>query len=142
VVSRPGTPAYGVITVAFALFGDCAIACHVSRHSFFPRPDVDSALLRTTLRREPRCDVGDERLFFSLVRAGFSQRRKNILNALCNNLDMICPNGDSLAITREALREGICAAGIDPERRAETLSAEEFARLANCLGRTVRLCPS
>jgi 16S rRNA (adenine1518-N6/adenine1519-N6)-dimethyltransferase len=89
----------------------------VSPAAFHPRPRVDSTVLSLELRREPRVPISDESRFRSIVRASFGQRRKTLRNAL-----------SAMASAAEIER-----AGIDPGRRGETLTLEEFARLANAL---------
>ncbi|OIO89368.1 MAG: ribosomal RNA small subunit methyltransferase A [Armatimonadetes bacterium CG2_30_59_28] len=134
-VARPATPAYGLIAVAYGLFGEPEIACSVSRNCFYPKPGVDSAVVRTNLSVHPRFSITDEDFFFRVVRAGFSQRRKTLLNSMQANLDVLHPRAGvrsaDCSLTRDGLRERILNAGIDPERRAETLTTEEFATLTH-----------
>ena len=87
---------------------------------FWPKPEVESTLVRVRFRSRPPIEVPDEERFFELVRAAFGQRRKSLANALAAGL----------AISAERARRQAEAAGIDPGRRAETLSLAEFSRLA------------
>ena len=117
-IAKPGTKAYGVLTLWTALRGEAEIVLRVSRGSFVPRPKVESAVVSVTLHTAPRVSIDDEERFRAVVRAAFGQRRKTLRAALAK-------------IARAA---DIERAGIDPGRRGETLSLAEFARLANVLG--------
>jgi 16S rRNA (adenine1518-N6/adenine1519-N6)-dimethyltransferase len=116
-VAKPGTKAYGVLTLWTALHGEAEIILRVARGSFVPRPKVESAIVAVTLQTEPRVSIDDEERFRTVVRAAFGQRRKTLRAALAK-------------IARSA---DIERAGIDPRRRGETLSLAEFAKLANVL---------
>jgi 16S rRNA (adenine1518-N6/adenine1519-N6)-dimethyltransferase len=117
-IAKPGTKAYGALTLRTALHGEAEIVLRVSRGSFVPRPKVESAIVSVTLQTAPRVSIDDEERFGAVVRAAFGQRRKMLRGALAK-------------IARSA---DIERAGIDPGRRGETLSLDEFARLANALG--------
>ena len=92
----------------------------LSASVFWPRPDVDSAVLRLDVYDTPPVAVPDSATFFRVVRAGFSQKRKQLKNALADGLPLPMP--ETLAFME--------AAGIDPRRRAETLALDEWAALA------------
>ena len=120
--AKPGTPDYSSLGVFSQYHAQVETIGIVSRRVFFPPPDVDSAIVRLTPHAAPPVAVPDEPLFFAVVRAAFGQRRKALLNAL---------SGDpALGWDRERAAAALAAAGIDPGRRGETLSLEEFARLA------------
>ena len=95
----------------------------VPRECFYPVPGVDSAVLRLDLRDEPAVKAKDEKLLFDCIKAGFSQRRKTLHNSLMT----------LGGYEKEQISEALDAAGIDPGRRAESLSMEEFAKLADAL---------
>jgi 16S rRNA (adenine1518-N6/adenine1519-N6)-dimethyltransferase len=119
--ASPGTREYGSLTLLAHLHGDAQRVATVSRRAFLPRPEVDSAIVRLEVRKEPRySDVPRER-YLAVVRAAFQQRRKRLANALL---------GPALGWTREKATRALARAGIDPGRRGETLTPEEFARLA------------
>jgi 16S rRNA (adenine1518-N6/adenine1519-N6)-dimethyltransferase len=117
IVASPGTKPYGTLSVWTALRGDARIAFRVSAGAFVPRPKVDSAVVTIALLREPRVAIADPRRFRDVVRGAFGQRRKTLRAALA----------------RLAAASQIEAAGIDPGRRGETLSLDEFAAIANLL---------
>ncbi|HWI40354.1 MAG TPA: 16S rRNA (adenine(1518)-N(6)/adenine(1519)-N(6))-dimethyltransferase RsmA [Verrucomicrobiae bacterium] len=121
--ASPGTAEYGILSVLFGLHYDISLAFVVKPGAFFPRPKVDSAVIRFLPLQKPREEVGDEELFRRLVKAAFGQRRKTLWN---------CLKGAGLA-PEEKLRGVLEACGIDPGRRGETLSIAEFAALSRLL---------
>ena len=82
--AAPGTRAAGAVTLAVNYYAEAEVLFSVSRGSFLPAPNVDSAVIRLHVRQQPPVDVRDERVLFSLIRAGFGQRRKTLPNALCS----------------------------------------------------------
>lgn len=120
VAAAPGSRRYGALSVLTKLHCEVRVAMVIPPGAFRPAPEVDSAVLHLRVLPAPCVPVGDERGFRRVVKAAFAQRRKNLANALAGGL------GTSVATARQRLR----AAGIDPERRAETLSLDEFARLS------------
>ena len=121
--ARPGTKIYGASSVLVQAFAQVRIAFRVSRRSFLPPPEVDSAIVDIRWSAAPRVDVGDPELFRAVVRAAFGQRRKMLRNAL---RALVEPRG----LAPEAV---LRAADIDPAARAETLDLVAFARLARAL---------
>lgn len=121
-ISSPGTKDYGILTIAVGLHADVEMVCNVSKNAFIPPPKVDSAVVKIIPRKSPRVKLYDEELFFEVVRASFGQRRKTIRNSLKNSLN--------LPIDIKMLDVVLKKARIDPKRRGETLSIEEFARLS------------
>jgi len=120
--AKPGTPDFSALAVFSQFHAQVETVGIVSRRVFFPPPDVDSAIVRLTPHAAPPVAVPNETLFFAVVRAAFGQRRKALLNAL---------SGDpALGWSRDQAADALAAAGIDAGRRGETLSLEEFARLA------------
>lgn len=117
----PGTKAYGALSVAVQYYCRAEKILDVPRSAFIPQPNVDSAVLRLFMRGENPAELTDEKLFFKCVKAGFSQRRKTLLNSM-----QVLKGTD-----RDLIRDSLEAAGIDPARRAETLTIEEFAKIAN-----------
>ena len=123
-VANPGGKDYGALSVAVQYYTASEIIMMVPAHSFVPAPAVESAVIKCTLRDTPPVQLLNEAFFFKVVRGAFGQRRKTLLNAL---------SGGALAMDRKKIEEGLLAAHIMPARRGETLSLEEFARLANVL---------
>ncbi|MEE0796657.1 MAG: 16S rRNA (adenine(1518)-N(6)/adenine(1519)-N(6))-dimethyltransferase RsmA, partial [Anaerovoracaceae bacterium] len=117
----PGSKAYGALSVTVQFYCLTEKITDVGRECFVPSPKVDSAVLKLTFRKEPPVELRNRDIFFECVRAGFGQRRKTLSNSL-----------QTLHGTdREMIRDSLDAAGIDPARRAETLSIEEFARISD-----------
>lgn len=121
--SAPGTKAYGALSVAVQYYCTADTVAVVPKEVFFPVPKVDSAVLRLDIRKDKPVELLDEKLFFRCVKAGFGQRRKTLLNSLSQLGDF----------TKEEIRQCLADTGIDEKRRAETLSLEEFASIANDL---------
>ncbi len=116
IIARP--PDMSLLAISVQLYGEPKIVKYVAAHAFYPPPDVDSAILRIAVYPRPAVEV-DPASFFPLVRAGFSAARKQIVNSLANGLDLPKP----------VIIDMLTSAGIDPRRRAETLSLEDWERL-------------
>ena len=116
----PGSKIYGSLSVLTQLYCDVRLALRVPPGAFRPPPKVDSAVVQLSVLNTPRVPVGDERWFATVVRAAFGQRRKMLANALASGL------GRPIDAVRQAAHD----ADIDPARRAETLTIENFAGLA------------
>ncbi|WP_430789405.1 16S rRNA (adenine(1518)-N(6)/adenine(1519)-N(6))-dimethyltransferase RsmA [Virgibacillus flavescens] len=121
--AKPSTKSYGSLTIAIQYYTTAEVVMHVPKSVFMPQPNVDSAVLKLTLREEPPVHVADEKYFFSMVQACFSQRRKTLRNNLTNYL--------SEEYDKEAISIMLDKIGIDGMRRGESLTIEEFAALAN-----------
>jgi len=120
ICAEPGTKNYGAISVLCGYYTEPEIIVTVGANKFVPPPKVDSAVVKMKMRATPRVSVSDEKLFFRVVKAAFSQRRKTLLNCLASAF----PYG------KDNISERMLKAGIEPSRRGETLSIEEFARLS------------
>lgn len=120
IVAAPGDMSLLALGVQF--YGRPRIVARLKAGSFYPRPKVNSAVIQIDLGPEsrPALDVTDVDLFFQLARAGFGQRRKQLRNALAGGLS--CP--------RAEIDAALAQAGIDPRRRAETLTLEEWTALS------------
>jgi 16S rRNA (adenine1518-N6/adenine1519-N6)-dimethyltransferase len=120
VAAAPGGRTYGSLSVLTQIACDVTVAFQVPPSAFRPPPQVDSAVLHLRMRSAPPAPITDPARFRAVVRAAFSQRRKSLANSLAAGL----------GLSADRAREAALAAGIDPGRRAETLSLAEFARLA------------
>ena len=118
--AKPGSRDYGALSVAIQYYTEPEIAFIVPPTSFIPAPAVDSAVIVCKRRSEPPVKVCDEALFFRVVKAAFSLRRKMLSNSLKN-----------MGINSEQCAQWLQRAGVDGKRRAETLSLEDFAALTN-----------
>lgn len=126
--AQPGTKDYGSLSVAVQYFAIPKMVMKVPQSVFIPQPNVDSAVVKLTMRDEPAVQARDEELFFRVVQAAFAQRRKTLLN----NLQLFFPEGG-----KEECRRFLETCGIAPERRGETLTLEEFGTIANGLAETL-----
>jgi len=119
ITARPGTKAYGALSVMAQAYTDCKIEFDVSRRLFKPQPRVDSSIVSLKVLERPGVEVADETFFKRVVRSAFGTRRKTLVNAL-----------KPLSIDKDALARAIRSAGIDPSTRGETLGIAEFGALA------------
>ena len=126
--AQPGGKDFGALSVAVQFYCDTEIVAKVPRHLFVPQPNVDSIVIALRVRPERKYRVDSEDLFFKVVKAAFGQRRKTLLNSIASMGNL------SKDMVKEALEE----AGIDPKRRGETLSLDEFANLSNVIGNKLK----
>ena len=117
----PQSSDYGAVTASVSYYGEVRKLFNVSAGNFMPAPKVDSAVIQISLYEKPPVDVSDEKMFFSVIKAAFEQRRKTLVNAL---------NG-KVGITKEQIANAITGIGLDINIRGERLGIEEFARLAD-----------
>ena len=126
IAAKPGTKEYGSLSIAIQYYTIAETVMIVPKTVFMPQPNVDSAVIRLIKREKPIVEVRDEEFLFKVTRASFAQRRKTILNNLSSQL----PEGKS---KKEQIIEALEQVGIDPTRRGETLTIEEFGRLSDAL---------
>lgn len=121
ITAQPGKMSLLAISVQF--YGQPNIVTRLKAGAFYPRPEVESAVVRIDRHTSPSVDVPDERPFFAVVKAGFAQRRKQLRNSLAAGLQR----------SRAEISSALKAAGIDPRRRPQTLSLPEWAAITNQL---------
>jgi 16S rRNA (adenine1518-N6/adenine1519-N6)-dimethyltransferase len=126
ITAKPGTKAYGSLSIAIQYYVTAEVAMVVPKTVFMPQPNVDSAVIRLIKHDKPPVQVIDEDFLFEVTRASFAQRRKTILNNLQSGLK----NGKQ---NKELIVQALTEAGIEPTRRGETLSIQEFGKLADLL---------
>lgn len=119
--AKPKTKDYGAITLLCQYYTEPEILTVVPAGMFVPPPKVDSAVLRLHMLDKPRAEVLNEELFFKVIKAAFSQRRKTLSNCISS----------FFSISKDEANNILCSADIDPIRRGETLDINEFARLAD-----------
>ncbi len=122
--ASPGTKAYGALTVLTSFHFRIQRMRNVSRHCFYPVPAVDSAVIRCHPRVFENLEPEEEERFRTIVKAAFSKRRKTLLNSL-----RLSPQLD---LSTSRLKDAMGRSNIDPKRRPETLSLEEFLSLSLC----------
>ncbi len=119
---EPNTPDYGSITASLAYYGRSKKLFSVPAGCFMPAPNVDSAVMRTKLYKNPPVSTLDTKTFFRVIRGAFALRRKTIPNSLA------CEFGE---LTKQELADIIKAAGFSPTVRGEALSIYDYALIAN-----------
>ena len=113
---------YGAITVSVLYYTTPNIIIDVPKDNFLPAPEVDSCVIKLDLLEKPRVKVKDEKLFFRLVKGAFTQRRKTINNSLT-----------CVGRSKEEIKDILAKLNIDEKLRAENLSIEQYAEIANML---------
>ena len=113
----------GSISLAVNYYAEPEILFFVKSGSFMPVPKVDSAVLRLNIRKKTACDICDEKLLFKIIKISFLQRRKTVVNALSNNLNL----------SKKTLLSVFDELKIEAKSRAENLTLEQFAKLTNFL---------
>lgn len=123
ICAMPGSREVGAVSIAVRYYCEPKVLFQVSRGSFMPAPDVDSTVIRLDIRKQPAVDVKKEEDFFRVVKAAFSQRRKTLSNTLSSGLSM----------NKTQIAELLERAGVASNLRAEQLSMQQFADIANAL---------
>ena len=123
ICAQPGSREVGAVSIAVRYYCEPQVLFQVSRGSFMPAPDMDSTVIRLDIRKDPPVQVKKESDFFRVVKAAFSQRRKTLSNTLSSGLSL------SKAQANELLEK----AGVAANLRAEQLSMQQFADIANAL---------
>lgn len=119
IASGPGSKKYGSISVLLQTYFDITLEFRVPPSAFWPKPKVYSVVLKMVPLKEPRAEVLDEKLYEKVIRAAFSSRRKMLGNSLQS------------AFPKDSVRNALESSGIDPKRRAETLTIKEFSDLTS-----------
>jgi 16S rRNA (adenine1518-N6/adenine1519-N6)-dimethyltransferase len=122
IAAEPDCKDYGALSILVQYYCATEVVRRVSPSAFIPRPKVDSIVIRLDKLSEPRVNVKSKDLYFKVVRNSFNMRRKTLWNAL-----------KSLNLSKENMELAFKNASIDPKRRGETLSLEEFAKLTDCI---------
>lgn len=117
ITAEPGDMSLLAVSVQF--YGRPRIVARIKAGAFYPSPQVDSAVIRIELDDYPVVEVDDVDSFFEVVRAGFAQRRKQLRNALAAGL----------ALSASEVAQALSKAGVNPKRRAQTLSIKEWAKV-------------
>ncbi len=120
--AEPNNKDYGALSLLVQYYCKTEIIRKVPPQCFMPRPKVDSIVIKLDRLEEPRVKVDNEKLFFDIIRNSFNMRRKTLWNGVKN-----------IGPEKEKLEVAFNKAGIDPKRRGETLSIEEFAKLSDCI---------
>ncbi len=120
IVASPNCKDFGILSIAVQFYATPTIELEIPRDAFFPVPKVDSAVLKIVPRKNPAVRVGNENLFWAVIKSAFSHRRKTLLNSL------------AMAGFKKDMLEGILInAGIELNIRPENLSMEEWGKLVD-----------
>ena len=125
ICAKPGSKDYGSLSVFVQFYTKPFILLNINKRAFYPEPEVDSSFVELSVLQKPAVQVNDTEKFFAVVRAGFGQRRKTLLNSLLSSQE--------IKLDKAGLAELLKNTGIDPNIRAEQLSLEEFSRIANAV---------
>ncbi len=119
--AKVGSRESGAVTVAVNYYAKAEILFEVDRDSFMPPPNVDSAVIKLTLRDKPEIELRDEKEFFRFIKAAFAQRRKTLVNTVSS----------SIGIGKDLLREALNAANLSETARGESLTMSQLAQISN-----------
>ena len=136
IFAQPATKSYGRLTLLVRFYAEVERAFEIFRNCFSPKPNVDSTVIRLEFRRSLPDSI-NEQILFDLIKAGFAERRKNILNAMSNGFDR--------KFTKDQIQRFLVSARIDPKSRAETLMLKDFICLTEVMSLvsdTEERCPT
>jgi len=128
--AKPSTKDYGKLSLAVQYYCTPKIVAMAPAHCFMPQPKIESAVIQLKVLDQPSVTVSDEELLFKLFRAGFSQRRKTLMNCLNNSPDIM--------LSKEDVVSSISEAGFDARIRGEALSLEQFAVLTEIVAKKLK----
>ncbi|MBQ6570714.1 MAG: 16S rRNA (adenine(1518)-N(6)/adenine(1519)-N(6))-dimethyltransferase, partial [Clostridia bacterium] len=123
-----GSRESGAVTVAVRYYSEPEMLFEVSRGSFMPAPNVDSAVLRLNIRKTPAVQVHSEEFFFKFVKAAFGQRRKTLVNSV----------GNGLGISKDTVTSAVSECGLSPTVRAEALTMEQLGAVSDKIYSAIR----
>ncbi len=121
--AKVGTRQCGAVTAAVSFYAKAQKLFDVSRGSFMPAPNVDSAVIKLDLTKRESVNVNNKKAMFKIIRAGFNQRRKTLTNSLSSNL----------GFDKETITNALTSIGLKPTARAEELTMQDFAMLSDYL---------
>ena len=119
----PGSRNAGAITYTVDYYSKAEKVLDVPKESFIPSPEVDSEVIKLTIRNTPKVELKNEEIFFKTIKLAFMQRRKTLLNALSSN--------NEIFKNKEQIKEILKELNIDKKIRGENLKIEQFAQIAN-----------
>ena len=120
IIAGPGSKTFGAISLAVQYYCEVSEVADVPKEVFYPVPKVDSTVLKLSIRTEKPVHPKNEKLMFNCIKAGFGQRRKTILNSLTG-----------AGFSKDEIKQALERLSIEPKRRAETLSIEDFAAISD-----------
>ncbi|MFH1799029.1 MAG: 16S rRNA (adenine(1518)-N(6)/adenine(1519)-N(6))-dimethyltransferase RsmA [Candidatus Omnitrophota bacterium] len=124
ITANPGSKTYGSISCFIQFYTSCKRLFTITNNCFYPRPQVESCLLKLEILPHGSVEVQDEELLFKIIRKAFSQRRKKVINSLSDK--------DFLSLNKAKWEDILKKCKINPSTRAENLSLQDYATLTNC----------
>lgn len=125
-MAQAGKKNYGILSLVAQYYSKPQKVHTVPSTVFYPQPKVSSMIIKLDIYKKPQVQVGNEKLFFNIVRASFQQRRKRLINSLSNYFKEV--------LTKAEIENILTETSIDKNRRGETLTLEEFAKLSMAMG--------
>lgn len=125
-MAQAGNKNYGILSLVAQYYSKPQKVHTVPFTVFYPQPKVSSMIIKLDIYKKPQVQVGNEKLFFNIVRASFQQRRKRLINSLSNYFKEV--------LTKAEIENILTETSIDKNRRGETLTLEEFAKLSMAMG--------
>jgi 16S rRNA (adenine1518-N6/adenine1519-N6)-dimethyltransferase len=125
-MAQAGNKNYGILSLVAQYYSKPQKVHIVPSTVFYPQPKVSSMIIKLDIYKKPRVQVGNEKLFFNIIRASFQQRRKRLINSLSNYFSEV--------LAKAEIENILIETGIDKNRRGETLTLEEFAKLSMAMG--------
>ena len=126
IMALPGTKNYGSLSLFINYYSEPYLVANVPKNCFIPRPNVDSAVVRLKVLKQPPINITDEKLFFNIIKTAFSQRRKTLANCLANSPLFNCG--------KDELYNIISSCGFERQIRGEAMSLRDFEHLSQALG--------
>lgn len=123
--AKPSTKDYGSLSLVTQYYCEPYLVANVPQNCFMPRPNVDSAVIKLTILKEPRVKVKDEQFMFDFIKAAFSQRRKTLVNCIFNS--------GLLTLNKEELGKALNGLGYDERVRGESLTLEDYAKISDVM---------
>lgn len=121
--AKPSTKDYGSLSLVTQYYCEPYLVANVPQNCFMPRPNVDSAVIKLTILKEPRVKVRDEQFMFDFIKAAFSQRRKTLVNCIFSS--------SMLKLNKEELGKVLNELGYDERVRGESLTLEDYAKISD-----------
>lgn len=121
--AKPSTKQYGALTLAVGFYADVSVVANVPPDCFYPKPDVDSIVLKLELLKEPRFGVKDTDKMFKIIKAAFAMRRKTLANCLFSAKEFGLAKDEAINLIKKI--------GLNENIRGEALTPEQFAILSN-----------
>lgn len=125
-IAQAGSKNYGILSLVTQYYSQPQKVHSVPPTVFYPRPKVSSMIIKLNIYKKPQVQVGSEKLFLDIIKASFQQRRKSLTNSLSNYFKGV--------IVKTEVENILTKTGIDKNRRGETLTLEEFAKLSRAMG--------